>query len=208
MNRKAKSTTLVAVLAALAILSAAFAAGAGAAPAWKFDGEALEGSETILGGAEDSYLTVPGLTTDCENFLYEVEIENEGGTGQGSVTEVPLFDCATDSEACTVDSIEAQKLPWAAHLSTVSSSHYIVIEGIKVAILYGGEECVLGGTLLNVTGSAGGITDNEAETATFNPTTFSATETSLKSFGQKVNWYGVFPTEAFQWHREDALSIQ
>lgn len=207
MNRKAKSTSLGAVLAALAILSAVFATSAGAAPAWKFEGKSLEGSETILGAALDSSLTVPGLTTKCENFLYKLTIQNEGGTGTGSVTEVPLFNCTTNSSACSVKTIAAEKLPWAAKLMVVSTSNYIVIEGVRVAILYAGEECVLGGTLVTVTGSAGGLIDNTAETATFNSTTLAETGTTLKAFGQKIEWNGLFPTEAFEWHREQALSV-
>src|SRR4051794_23129916 len=73
-------------LLAVLMLSALFAASAGATPAWKFNGKALEGTETILGGAEKSGLTMWGFTTTCDNFLYEVDIKNEAGTGKGSVT--------------------------------------------------------------------------------------------------------------------------
>jgi hypothetical protein len=207
MNRKARRTSLGAVFAALAILSAVFAASAGAAPAWKFEGKALEGTETIVGAAIDSSMTIPGLTTKCENFLYKVKIKNESGTGKGEVTEVPLYNCTTNAAACTVKSITAEKLPWPVKLTTVSTSNYIVIEGVKVGILYAGLECVFGGTLVTVTGSAGGIIDNVAETATFNATTLAATGTVLKAFGQKIEWNGVFPTEAFEWHREQAISV-
>lgn len=207
MNRKTRSTSLGAVLAALAILSAVFAAGAGAAPAWKFEGKTLEGSETVLGAALDSSMTIPGLTTKCENFLYKLTVKNEAGTGKGSVTEVPLYNCTTNSSACSVKTIAAESLPWAAKLTTVSTSNYIVIEGVKVAILYAGAECVLGGTLVTVTGSAGGLIDNPTETATFNATTFTATGTTLKAMGQKIEWKGVFPTEAFEWHRNQAISV-
>jgi hypothetical protein len=207
MNRKAISTSLGAVLAALAILSAVFAAGAGAAPAWKFEGKSLEGTETVLGGALDSSLTVPGLTTKCENFLYKLTVKNEAGTGKGEVTELPLFNCTTNSSACSVKTIAAEKLPWPVKLVAISTSNYIVIEGVKVAILYAGVECVLGGTLVTVTGSAGGLIDNAKETATFNSTTLAATGTVLKALGQKIEWNGLFPTEAFQLHREQALSV-
>ena len=120
---------------------------------------------------------------------------------------MPLYNCTTNSKACTVDKIGAEKLPWASHLATVSTTNYIVIEGVKVPILYAGEECVLGETLVTVTGSAGGSIDNTAETATFNSTTLSASKTELKALGQKIEWNGLFPTEAFQWHREQALSV-
>ena len=204
---RGKQTALGAALAALAVLCAMFATSASAAPAWKFEGTALEGTETVVGAAYESALTVPGLTTKCENFLYKLTIKNEAGTGKGEVTEVPLYNCTTNSSACTVKTITAEKLPWPAKLITVSTSSYIVIEGVKVPILYAGKECVLGGLLVTVTGSAGGIIDNTQETATFNSTTLSASKTELKALGSKIEWSGVFPTEAFQWHREQALSV-
>lgn len=200
-------TSIGVALAALAVLCAIFATSASAAPAWKFEGKALEGTETVLGGAFSSSMTVPGLTTKCENFLYKLGIKNEAGTGKGEVTEVPLYNCTANSSACTVDKIGAEKLPWPSKTSTFTPSNYVVIEGVKVGILYGGEECVLGETLVTVTGSAGGVVDNTAETATFNSTTLSASKTELKALSQKIEWNGVFPTEAFQWHREQALSV-
>jgi len=200
-------TAIGAALAALAVLCAMFATTASAAPAWKFEGKSLEGTEVVLGGAIDSLLTVPGLTTKCENFLYKLTAKNEAGTGQGEVTEVPLYNCTTNSTACSVKSIKAEALPWKSKLTTVSTTPYIIIEGVKVPILYAGEECVLGGILVTVTGSAGGVIDNSKETATFNSTTLTATGTSLKALGQKIEWNGIFPTEAFQWHREQALSV-
>jgi hypothetical protein len=204
---RSKQTAIGAALAALAVLCAMFATSASAAPAWKFESKSLEGTEVILGGAYESALTVPGLTTKCENFLYKLTVKNEAGTGKGEVTEVPLYNCHTNSSACTVKTITAEKLPWASHLATVSTTNYIIIEGVKVPILYAGKECVLGGTLVTVSGSAGGSIDNVAETATFSSTTLSATGTELKALGQKIEWSGLFPTEAFQWHREQALSV-
>jgi len=205
MNRKATRMLLRGALAAL-VISAVFAGSAGAAPVWKFQGSALTGSETVVGGAEDSAMTVPGLTTDCENFLYDLLISNSAGTGQGEVGEVPLFDCGTNTEVCTVDAIEAEELPWSSKLTTVSAKPYIVIEGIRVSVLYGGEECALSEVLVPVTGSAGGSIDNTTESATFSSTTLSATGTKLKALGQSITWNGVFPTEAFEWHREQALT--
>ena len=207
MNKARHAFVLAALVAFLA--GAAFAASASAAPAWKFNEKALEGVETevILGGAEKSGLTVPGLTTTCDNFLYELSISNSGGTGQGSLTELPLFNCYTNSKFCTVKSIKAETLPWASHLTNVESKPYIIIEGVKVGILYAGEECVLGETLVTVKGTAGGSISNETQTATFNATTFSATKTELKASGTKSEWFGVFPTEAFQSRREQAISV-
>jgi hypothetical protein len=202
-----KATAIGAALAALAVLCAMFASTASAAPAWKFEAKSLEGTEVVLGGALASSMTVPGLTTKCANFLYKLTVENSAGTGKGSLTEMPLYECTTNSSACTVDKIGAEKLPWASKLTTVSTTPYIIIEGVKVGILYGGEECVLGETLVTVTGSAGGSIDNTKETATFNSSTLSASGTELKALSQKIEWNGLFPTEAFQWHREQALSV-
>ncbi len=161
----------------------------------------------ILGGAIESSMTVPGLTTKCEDFLYKLTVENSAGTGKGSLTEMPLYNCTTNSTACSVKTIGAEKLPWASKLTTVSTTPYIIIEGVKVGIFYAGEECVLGETLVTVTGSAGGSIDNTKETATFNASTLSASKTELKALSQKIEWNGLFPTEAFQWHREQALSV-
>ena len=133
MNFKATRILLAGVLAAL-MLSAVFAGSAGAAPAWKFEGKALEGKEMIVGAAIDSSLTIPGLTTKCANFLYKLTIENSAGTGKGSVTELPLYNCTTNSKYCTVKTIGAETLPWASQLKTVSTSNYIGIEGVKVGI--------------------------------------------------------------------------
>lgn len=209
MNRKARYVFGLAALVAL-LVGASLAASASAAPAWKFNEKALEGaeSEVILGGAVESGLTVPGLTTTCEDFLYELSVSNSAGTGQGSLTEVPLFNCYTDSKACTVGSIGAETLPWTSHLTNVSSKPYIVIEGVKVGIYYEGAECVLGETLVTVKGSAGGEINNATESATFNAATLAATGTVLKALGStKLEWFGVFPTEGFQLRRTQPINV-
>ncbi|HEV7399056.1 MAG TPA: hypothetical protein VGN84_02180 [Solirubrobacterales bacterium] len=206
MKKRTTSILMRGVFAAM-VIGAVFAGSANAAPAWKFNNTSLTGSETIVGAAFESSMTIPGLTTKCENFLYKLTISNKSGTGEGSLTEVPLYNCTTNSPVCTVDAIAAEKLPWASHLTTVTSSNYIVIEGVKVAILYGGEECVLGETVATVTGTAGGLINNTTETATFNASSFSATKTKLSALGSGIEWNGVFPTEAFEWHREQALTV-
>lgn len=205
MNRKAKIFGR-GFFAAL-VLIAAFAASASASPAWNFEGKALEGSEVIVGAAYESSLTIPGLTTKCENFLYKLTIKNEAGTGKGELTEMPLYNCTTNSSACTVKTIGAETLPWPAHLTKIEPSNYIVIEKAKVGIVYAGEECALKGVSVKVTGSAGGLLDNTAETATFNAATLKTTKTELKALGNAIEWNGVFPTEAFQWHRTQPLTV-
>jgi hypothetical protein len=205
MKRKARILVRGAFL--VLALSAVFSASASASPAWNFAGKALEGKETIMGGAFESSLTLPGLVTKCENFLYKLTIENSVGTGKGEVTEVPLYNCGTNSKYCTVKTIGAEALPYPSHLTKVETTNYMVIEGVKVAILYAGSLCALGGTTARVTGTAGGSLNNETETATFNAASFAATKTELRALGGKAEWAGVFPTEAFEWHREEALTV-
>jgi hypothetical protein len=202
-----KLRTLVAALLAVLALGSVAAAQAGATPAWKFNGTSLSGKEDILGAATSSSMTIPGMTTTCEHFLYNMKIENSGGTGKGQITELPLFECHTGSSICTVEAIAAEKLPWPTKLMTVSGKPYLFIEGIHVSILYGGEFCALGETEVPISGTAGGLISNETESATFSKTTFTATGAALKAAGTPIEWNGVFPTEAFEWHRSEALSV-
>jgi hypothetical protein len=202
-----KSRRNIGALAVLVVLvaSAAFATVASAAPAWKFAGTELSGSETVVGAAISSSLTIPGATTECEHFLYNMKISNSGGSGKGEITELPLFECKTSSPACTVKSIEAEKLPWPTHLTTVGGKDYLIVEKVNVGIVYAGALCALAEERVRVSGSAGGLIENTAQTATFNKATFEATGTSLKVGSSVVEWKGVFPTEGFEKHREQAL---
>lgn len=206
MNSKSTRIFLVGLLVAL-FSSAAFAGSAFAAgPTWKFDGSSLEGEETILGAAAGSSLTITGMTTTCENFLYEIAIDNSGGTGGGNVNDLPLYDCATDT-VCTVEGIEPWGFPWNANLAEMGGKNYIVIEGVHVSIVYGNPLCVLYETEVEVEGSAGGLLDNTTESATFDNSSFEATDTALEVYGNVVEWNGFFPAEAFEWHREEALTV-
>jgi hypothetical protein len=105
-----------------------------------------------------------------------------------------------------VEAIEAEAFPWPSELKTVGASNYLVVKGVNVWVLYGGWFCPLWGVWAHVTGTAGGLINNTTESATFNSASFSATGTSLKSLGETVEWNGVFPTEAFKWHRGEAIS--
>ena len=204
-NRKSTRVFLGGLLAAL-MLSAVFAGSAVASPAWKFNGEELKGTETTIGAAEKSGLTAWGFTTTCDNFLYEVEIWNEGEKGKGNVTDLPLFNCYTNS-FCTVEAIEAESFPWPAELVNVSGSNYMKVKGVDVWILYGGWFCPLWGVWAHVTGSAGGIISNATESATFSSSSFKATGTELKALGESVEWNGFFPAEAFETHRGQSISV-
>lgn len=202
--RSRRYTAALAVLVVLAA-SAAFTAVASASPAWKFNGTELSGKETIVGAAISSSLAIPGATTECAHFLYNMKISNTSGTGKGEITELPLYECKTTTGTCTVSSIEAEKLPWPTHLTTVSGKDYLVVEDIKVGIVYSGATCSLAEEKVRVSGTAGGVIENTAQTATFNKTTFEATKTELKVGSESVEWKGLFPTEAFESHREQAL---
>jgi hypothetical protein len=199
-----KRNLVVLALAAVMVASLAASAVASAAPAWKFNGTELTGKETIVGAAISSSLTIPGATTTCEHFLYNMKIWNTGGTGEGEITELPLYECKASGE-CSVKSIEAEKLPWPTHLTTVAGKDYLIVEKVSVGIVYSGELCALLGEKVHVSGTAGGVINNTAQTATFDKATFEATKTALKVGSTVVEWNGEFPTEAFEAHREQAL---
>jgi hypothetical protein len=174
------------------LASAAFAGAASALPSWHFGGMPLSGSETIEAKATSASLSFAGLTTTCEPFILELKVNNTAGTGTGIVTGVPFSNCVTNTKACSVESIQAEALPWASSLTTVPSEHYLIIKGIKLVIFYSGPECALSELEIPITGSAGGLVDDLSETVTFSPSTFAATKTELKVFGTKVEWNGVF----------------
>ena len=150
---------------------------------------------------------VPFAPVACEHFLYKMIISNSAGTGKGEVTELPLFNCTSLAKECTVEAMTAEKLPWPSHLTTVKKTNYIVIENIKVSILYGGLLCPLSEVSVPVTGSAGALFENPSETAEFSTASFTATKTGLKALGSEVQWEGQFPMEAFEWSREQALTV-
>lgn len=207
MQKHSRRVARALLLATAALmLSAVFASSALAGPAWKFNGEELTGTETMLGGAQKSGLTAWGFTTTCDNFLYKVEIWNSGGTGKGNVTELPLFNCYTDS-TCTVSAIEAESFPWPAELTSSGGNNYMKVKGVDVWILYGGWFCPLWGVWAHVTGTAGGLLSNATESATFSPSSFKATGSELKALGASVEWNGFFPAEGFEWHREQSISV-
>lgn len=205
MNHKRARAFLAGLLVAAAF-SAVSVASASAAPAWRFNGEELKGTETLIGAAQKSGLSMLGVTTTCDNFLYEVDIWNKEGTGEGNVTDLPLFNCYTNT-TCTVEAIESESFPWPAKLSTISSSNYLTVKGVDVWILYGGWFCPMWGWWVNVTGSAGGLLSNATESATFSTSSFKATGTQLNALGGSVEWNGFFPSEGFGWNREEALSV-
>lgn len=209
MSANAVRILLRGLLAALAI-SAVFVGSASASPVWRFSGSELEAGKTevTIGVAVGSSMAVTGAPTKCEHMVYKLVISNSEAVGKGEVTEMLFYNCTTTGGVeCTVEAIAAENLPWPAHLNTVVGSNYVIINKVKVSILYGGALCPLGGTVATVTGSAGGLFKNKAEAATFDAASFSATKTELKALGAAVEWDGVFPTEAFEWHREQPLTV-
>lgn len=206
MQKQSGRAARALLLAIAALMLSAVFAGSASAAAWKFDGEELKGTETIIGAAEKSGLTAWGFTTTCDHFLYEVDIWNSGGVGKGNVTDLPLFDCYTSS-FCTVEAIEAESFPWPAEVVSSGGKNYLKVKGVDVWILYGGWFCPLWGVWAHVTGSAGGVLDNPTESATFSPSTFSATGSKLEALGASVEWNGFFPAEAFETHREESISV-
>jgi hypothetical protein len=199
---RTKVSTLVLALAAVLAISAGATAVASAS-VWKFNGTELSGNETIVGAALSSSLSIPGATTECAHFLYNMKIKNTAGTGKGEITELPLYECTTKSAVCTVKSIEAEKLPWPTQIKTVAGKDYLYVEGVSVSIVYTGERCSLGH--IRVAGTAGGLIENATQTATFSKATFEATGASLKVGSSSVEWNGLFPTEGFEVHREQLL---
>jgi hypothetical protein len=202
--RSRKMILLSAVLAVLA-LGAVASSTASALPQWHYNKVLPEEfvEETVVGAAFSSSLKSGGASTTCEHFLYNMEVWNWFGFGEGQINELPLFSCTTTAPNCTVSAIEAEELPWPAYPETFGGKQYLVIEGVKVKIVYGGASCTLG--TVHVTGTAGGLINNSNSTATFSKSSFEATGTALKIGAAAVEWIGEFPMEAFKGNREKAV---
>jgi len=206
-NRKRLTVLALCTFVCTAAWTASFATGAQASPAWFFNGVELESKETTLNHAGEGSLSAFGLTTTCEPFVFLATISNSAGSGKASVTSVPLSNCYTSSPQCEVGAIGAETLPWSAHLTTISGTDYLVVEGVKLAITYAGEECVLGEVLVKYTGTAGGRIDNETESVTFDAASFTATKTALKALGAAATWNGNFTMIATGVHVGQALEV-
>jgi hypothetical protein len=202
-----RSTLMLAAVAAL-ILSAALATAASAAPTWTFNGAELKTGEkeTLVGAAISSSLTIPGVTTVCNHFLYNMKVQDASGKGTGEITELPLYECTTNTKSCAVESIQAKKLPWPTHLETIGGKDFLIVEKVEVEVAYSGALCAFSEVPVIVKGSAGGVINNTAQTATFNKTTLEESKTSLKVGATAIEWNGEFPTEPFETHREQAIA--
>ena len=205
-----RKTTIGLLVSLVAIAASAAAAPAAGALTWKFNGTKLTGSETVVGAAVDSSLAIPGAPTECKYLLLNTQITNSPAA-KGEITEAPFFECSTSTPACTVESIEAEKLPWLAHAVAVVSGtsgggKYVVIEGIHIGIVYSGVLCPLAGTV-EVKGSAGGQFDNATSSLKFDKATFEATGTELKYGSASVEWNAEFLFEAFGAHAGEKLEL-
>jgi hypothetical protein len=206
-----RSSRSIATLAAtfVVVLGAAVGASASAAAVWKFEGKALKvaETETIKGVAEESSFTIPGVKVTCEHIDFEMTIENPagGGAGEAKITSFVPENCTSSVKACTVESAEAEKLSWPAHLATVTGEEYFVIEKMQISLLLGGAQCALAGAPTLIKGTAGGVFSNVSHTITFNKTTFAATGTSLKVGATTIEWKAVFTTKALGGHKGEGL---
>ncbi len=202
----AKSRVALGVLLAALMLSAVFASSAGAAPAWKFNGTELEGTENDPRRGPEKRPHRVGVHNHLRQLpLPSGNLEQQRGRAKGTSPNLPLFNCYTDS-TCTVEAIEAESFPWPAELVTTGGNNYMKVKGVNVWILYGGWFCPLWGVWAHVTGSAGGLLNNTTESATFSSSSFTATGTKLEALGAGVEWNGFFPAEAFTTHREESLT--
>lgn len=204
MNRRAGSLAFRCILA-MAVLSLFCAASASAA--WRFNGTPLVGSEKVVGDAVLASYEFAGVTTTCKQMHYAMTIFNSAGTGQLELKSLSLTKCVADEEFCFVESSEAEGLPWPGHLVTVGGSDYVVLEGIKLALLYGDENCVIGEFPFAITGTAGALFENPTESFSFDASTFSATGTKLKAIGTVTLLDAGFTTEATGVHEGETLSV-
>jgi hypothetical protein len=186
---------------AVVLLSAMTASAASAKPDWKFNKVELKGPELVAGVASPSSLTLPGVIVTCEHLAFVMSISNVAEVGRAELAELWPFECHTTNPACILESIEAKKVPWPAHAIV---PNFLVIEGIDISIKFGGSLCALAG-VVEITGTAGGRFGNSA--LEFNKGTFEATGTILRVGGARVEWTGLFFTEAFEVHREQTLEL-
>lgn len=115
-----------------------------------------------------------------------MSVFNQASAAQGEMTEVAPDECATDT-TCAIESFEVEGLPWKLHGVTVEVekklANYIVIEGIKITIVYVGEECVLDEVPVTYAGSAGAKYDNTSGTFTLSAANSKATGGELLTLG-------------------------
>ena len=187
-------------------LSAVTAAAASANGGWEFNGTELTGTEAVLGVSIASTLSVPGAPVSCEHLQLFMKISNTVAPGDGEVTKLLPYEC-TATATCTVQSIQAEKLPWPAHTATFVGKNYIIIEKVHIDVEFGGALCAFAEVPIAIKGTAGGLFENATSTLTLNKASFETTGASLKAGASTVQWTGVFPMEALGVHSSEALGI-
>jgi hypothetical protein len=204
-----QSRKIIALLVSLAFLAvgAVTASAASASSPWEFNGTELTGTETVLGIAHPSTLSIPGLTMTCGHMLIFMKIDNSAGAGKGEVTKLLSYECSVAGGTCKVETVEPEKLPWPLHVTTTLGKNYVVIEGIRIELVLTGELCPFEGSPIIIKGTAGGLFNNATSTLTFDAATFTATGTSLKVGSSSIEWAAAFPLEALGKHSGEALEI-
>lgn len=200
-----KKIAFLVSLAAVA-LSAAAPSAADANPAWRFNGTELSGTETVLGIAFASTLSVPGVPVTCQHVQLFMKISNSGARGEGEVTKLLPYEC-TATANCTVKSIAAEKLPWPVHTAKIGGNDYVILEKVQIGILFGGALCAFAETPVVIKGTVGGLFENMTSTLTFDKANSETTGTSLKVGATTVEWTGVFPMEALGVHSGESLEV-
>jgi hypothetical protein len=191
----------------LAVLCLFCAASAAANPTWQFNGTPLVGSEKVVGDAVLASYEFAGLTTTCKKMHYAMTIFNSAGTGQLELKSLSLTKCVADEEFCFVESSEAEALPWTGHLSTIGGSDYLILKGVKLGLLYGDQNCVIGEFPFAITGSAGALFEDPTESFSFDASTFSTTGTKLVANGSVTLLDAGFTTEATGVHEGESLTV-
>jgi hypothetical protein len=208
MIARAMRRLLAGALAAL-LLAAAFASGAGAEPRWLFEGDLLHKDqvETVEGDAVLGSLSLSGgITVVCKKTHYVMGIVNIGTAGLAAVESLTFATC-TATNPCTVKAVTGEKFPWDGELMATAGAEYLALENVRVSILFAGEECTLGGTLVTIKGTAGALYENPTETFAFSPASFSATATKLSEPAGLVWWNAAFTTEATGPHAGETLTV-
>lgn len=214
MGRRSCAVLLRGAITAFALASllvAAWASDASAAPAWKFGVAELKEPESIGGGSAKSTLNITGIGMTCERFPYEMTVSNEATTAKGEITEVAPDVCATNT-TCDIESLTVEGLPWKLHGVTVEVeeklANYIVIEGIRITIVYVGDLCALDEIPVTYAGSAGAKYDSTSGTFTLSAANSKATGAQMKALGSAAEWTGMFTTEALGLHGGEVLKLE
>ena len=82
-----------------------------------------------------------------------------------------------------------------------------MIKGVRIDLLYAGDECVLAEIPIEFTGSAGGLIDNATESVAFNSASFKATGTKLSWLKTTIQLQGTFAMQATGAHSGESIAV-